>query len=167
MDIMTNKHVDELDLQILKELQKNARISFNEIARKLGISTATVTNRISKLMKESILLSFLPVINCEPLGMRATVFGLIKVSPESDVLEVGKRLTEIEEIRCIYQISGEYDLMILARCLNHEDAGTLFEKIRKIDGVSEIIKLIAFKKLKEDFSVNFKLIEEDFRKKYR
>ncbi|MGQ4833671.1 MAG: Lrp/AsnC family transcriptional regulator [Candidatus Asgardarchaeia archaeon] len=157
---MTVRHFDDLDLKILKELQNDARASFNEIARRLGISTGTVTSRVSKLMKNGILRGIYPDVNCEKLGVKVTVFGLIKVNPNYDVDTVGKQIGAIEGVKCVYAISGEYDLLILARCMLHEDVGELFEKIRRVDGVAEVIKLVSFKKLKEDYTVDFKLIEK-------
>ncbi len=157
---MSSKFFDELDLKILKELQRDARASFNEIARRLGVSTGTVTSRVNKLMKNGILRGIYPDINCEKLGVKVTVFGLIKVHPNYDVDTVGMQIGAIEGVRCVYTISGEYDLLVFARCMLHEEVGDLFEKIRRVDGVSDVIKLVSFKKIKEDYTVDFKLIEK-------
>ena len=64
--------VDELDLRIISLLQKNARLSFREIARELDVAVGTVYNRIKKLEEEGVIRGYAPVLDYEKLGFGLT-----------------------------------------------------------------------------------------------
>ena len=60
--------MDKKDEKILVELIKNSRISFNQLAKKVGVSREVATYRVTKLVEAKIITDFYPVITIEKLG---------------------------------------------------------------------------------------------------
>ena len=58
MELDSIEHIEDIDLRILSLMQEDCRLSFNKIARKLGISVGTAFNHIKKLEKKGIIKHF-------------------------------------------------------------------------------------------------------------
>ncbi len=72
--------LDEVDKAILRELLVDARLSFREIARRVGVSTATVANKIRRLEEAGIIKGYTAIIDPEKLGYDVTAVIEIVVS---------------------------------------------------------------------------------------
>lgn len=71
--------IDDIDKKILHLLNKDGRMSYREISRKLGVSVGTVHNRVDKLMKNGVIKRFVPVIDHSKLGYKLTAIIGVKV----------------------------------------------------------------------------------------
>ncbi|KUJ99636.1 MAG: Transcription regulator, Lrp/AsnC family, partial [Thermococcales archaeon 44_46] len=80
--------VDELDRKIISILQEDARLSYREIAKKVGVAVGTVYNRIKRLEEEGIIRGFVPKLDYAKLGYDLTAIIGVKAQ--------GKRIIEIE-----------------------------------------------------------------------
>lgn len=144
--------MDDLDKRILAELQKNARVAFREIANKNGISIGTVHNRLKKLKKEGVLLGYVPVIDSQKLGY--TIIALVYIKVEGGHLqEIQDELKSFKEINVIYQTSGIYDLVLIARFKDMMDDFSEFnKKISKLKYMKSEMNLV-LDTLKDDYYV--------------
>jgi Lrp/AsnC family transcriptional regulator, leucine-responsive regulatory protein len=97
---------DEADIAILRELQLDARISYSELARRIGRSTPTVIERIRKLEDAGIIEGSSIRLNLEKLGFGVTALIEVKTDPMryEKVLEFARNR---EEIRECYFVTGE------------------------------------------------------------
>jgi len=146
--------LDELDIKIIRYLQKNGRASFNEIARALGVSVATISNRVKALEEKKVIRGYSACIDCEKVGYQTHLFVLVKVSSSASVDKVGNEIGQIERVKYIYRISGKYDLIIYAYCINFIDATRILDEIQGIEDITEVEKIIGLKRLKEDFCIH-------------
>ncbi len=144
--------MDEMDKKILKELQKDSRMSFTKIAQKIGVSTATVSERVKRLMKEGIICGYTTILNTSEMGM-ATLIMKIKTRQEYRVDEVGAEIAAMAEICCVHHVTGEFDLFVIAKCSGYEKCGDAIEKIRSIKGVECVDAELVLKTLKEELKV--------------
>ena len=60
--------VDSIDIQILRELQKNARLTVKELAAKVSLSTTPVFERVKRLEKEGVIRRYIAVLDSEKLN---------------------------------------------------------------------------------------------------
>ncbi|MEM0320031.1 MAG: AsnC family transcriptional regulator, partial [Candidatus Nezhaarchaeales archaeon] len=60
--------LDEIDKAILRELVNDARLSFREIARRIGVSTATVASRVKRMEEEGVIKGYTTIVDVEKLG---------------------------------------------------------------------------------------------------
>ncbi len=91
--------IDEIDWKILKELQENARISYAELGRRIGLTTPAVIERIRKLEDAGIITGYRAEIDTAKVGFPITAFIRMSISgiDYSHIVEVAEQTKEILE----------------------------------------------------------------------
>lgn len=106
--------MDNIDLQILRALQENARLTTKELAAQVHLSTTPVFERMKRLEREGFILKYAAVLDAGKLGRGFTVFCSVKLkqmtrSVARNFISVIKDIPQV--IEC-YNISGEYDYLL-------------------------------------------------------
>jgi Lrp/AsnC family leucine-responsive transcriptional regulator len=106
--------LDETDLEILRQLQKNALTTTKELAGKLNLSITPVYERIKRMEREGYINKYIALLNKEKLKRGLVVF--CNVSLKQHTREIGKKfvkeIVSLSEVVECYNISGEYDFML-------------------------------------------------------
>lgn len=91
--------IDEIDWKIIKELQLNARITFAELGRRVGLTTPAVIERVRKLEDAQIITGYRAVIDPAKVGFPVTAFIRMSISgiDYSHIIEVAKNASEVLE----------------------------------------------------------------------
>ena len=139
---------------ILKILEDDARITTKQIATRIGISSAKVSQAIKQAEKDRIILKYKTVINWDKMEDEQ-VWALIevKVTPQKDVGfdSIAERIYRFPQARTVYLVSGTNDLLVLVVGKTmHEVADFVSQKIARIEGVQETITHFLLKRYKED-----------------
>lgn len=128
--------LDSKDKTILEILEKNARTSYMEIARNLGISEAAIRKRIKKLEEEEIILGYKANVNYKKLGFtNKIVMGVDTHS--KDYFNVIKELKSFDFIKNLTRSSGDHMIMFEVWVKNIDELQNILEKINSIPGVTE------------------------------
>jgi DNA-binding Lrp family transcriptional regulator len=106
---MDREYLDSKDDKILIVLKSNARASIREISKTTGIRPSTVHQRIKKMVEEGVVEKFTVKLNDEKVGEGFTVYMLISGSTER---YLGDEIMKNDQVKGIYGITGEYDLLI-------------------------------------------------------
>jgi len=123
--------MDDLDRKILNELQKDARVPFRKISELHGISIGTVHNRLKKMKEDGILKGFVPILDNQKLGY--TIIALVYIKVDGGHLpDIKEELAKFPEINVVFQTSGIYDLVLIARFQNMLDFSGFNNKISKL-----------------------------------
>lgn len=128
------KTVDHIDCQMIELLQKDGRISNTDIAKKIGISEATVRTRLNRLIKEEYI-QIVAVSNPIKLGFK--IVGILRINVDITKIErVTKELSKLKPIWFVVHATGDSDIYteFVARSLD-ELNDLIFNKIYKINGV--------------------------------
>ncbi len=126
----------DIDYKIIRLLQKNGRIPNTEIAKTLGISEATVRNRLQALIRDEHI-QILAIVN--PIKLKSGMVGNIRIKAQNKKLEhVGKALFEIDELWYISQMVGRDDFDAEYYVSSQGDFGRLIERIKNIDGIVNV-----------------------------
>ena len=121
------------DYKIIRLLQKNGRIPNTEIAKKLGISEATVRNRLQALIREERI-QILAVVN--PYKLKSGILGNLRVKADKKQLEeVGNELGKLDELWYIAQLVGTADFDAEYYVSSQQEFGALVDKINAIEGI--------------------------------
>ena len=109
-----SKRLDETDLKILRELQKNARLSTKELASKVNLSATPVFERVKRLEREGIIAGYVAVLDAEKLNRSFMVFCSVKMKSLNREIatEFARKMAEIPEVTECYNISGQYDYLL-------------------------------------------------------
>ena len=111
---MSEMVLDAVDLQILRALQENARLTTKELAARVNLSTTPVFERMKRLEKGGFIKQYVAVLDAEKLGRGFTVFCSVKLKQMNrevarDFISVIRDIPQVAEC---YNISGEYDYLL-------------------------------------------------------
>lgn len=144
--------MDEVDRNIIRLLQEDARKSFNKIADSLGIAVGTAYNRVKNLEDKGILKGYTILVDSAKLGYGLT--ALILIEAEGRYLpEVEKELAQLDEVISIYDITGDYDIAVVARFKNRTTLNNFIKSTLKMPHVSRTVTNVVLNVVKEDFRV--------------
>jgi Lrp/AsnC family transcriptional regulator, leucine-responsive regulatory protein len=106
--------IDQIDWKILKELQEDARTSFAELGRRVGLTTPAVIERVRKLEDAKIITGFRVEIDTAKVGFPITAFIRMSISgiEYSKIIEVAENSNEILE--CHRGTGGDSFIMKVA-----------------------------------------------------
>ncbi|RZN70918.1 MAG: Lrp/AsnC family transcriptional regulator [Candidatus Methanolliviera hydrocarbonicum] len=147
--------MDELDKKILMVLQEDARLSYTKIAKRVGTSTATVSERVRKLQESDIIKGYSVVLNSSKIGI-TTLITMICVKPSFDVAEIGETIAELKETCCVHNITGDFDLIVSFKCFSpteREECTSIINKINRIDGIERVNTYMVLNTIKEESQI--------------
>jgi Lrp/AsnC family transcriptional regulator, leucine-responsive regulatory protein len=132
--------LDQIGLKILNELQMNARISFSEIGRRVGLSSPAVAERVKKMEEAGIICGYHANVDHEKIGfpILAFIFLTTKSEKYDKVYEFAENTQEISECHCISG-SESFILRVLSDSLSQLDA--LVDKLSKFGDTKTSIVL--------------------------
>ncbi len=152
MDYSSHHKVDDVDRNIIRLLQEDARKSFNKIAESLGIAVGTAYNRVKNLEDKGILKGYTIMLDSAKLGYGLT--ALILIEAEGRYLpEVENEIAKLDEVICIYDITGDYDIAVVARFKNRSTLNSFIKSTLKMPHVSRTVTNVVLNVVKEDFRV--------------
>jgi Lrp/AsnC family transcriptional regulator for asnA, asnC and gidA len=145
--------LDDLDREIISMLQENARRPFAEIAKELKVSEGTIHNRVKRLLREGVIKGFQAVVDPEKVGKALTAIVCVNVDPPRGK-EVINRITNVEDVYEVYDVTGEYYAVLKIRTKNRDSLTRIIDKISSIDGVTSTLTMIVLKINKERSSIS-------------
>ena len=106
--------IDEIDRKILRELQEDARTSYAEIGRRVGLTTPAVIERVRKLEDAGIIVGYRADIDTAKVGLPITAFVRMSISgvDYSHIIEVAQQSNEVLE--CHRGTGGDSFIMKVA-----------------------------------------------------
>lgn len=106
--------IDATDLQILRELQRNARLTTKELAARVNLSTTPVFERVKRLERDGIIDRYVAVLNAEKLNQGFVVFCQVKMNRlgRDIAADFNRTVKDISEVTECYNISGQYDYLL-------------------------------------------------------
>ncbi|CAM2948042.1 AsnC family transcriptional regulator [Chryseobacterium flavum] len=107
-------YLDDKDMQLLRLLQKNAKLTVKELAGEVNLSTSPVFERVKRLEQEGFIKRYAAVLDPDKLNRGFTVFCQIKlkIHDRSVGYDFVKEIMEIEEVAECYNISGDFDFLL-------------------------------------------------------
>ena len=98
--------LDEINLRILTELQDSPRLPMAELARRIGMSAPSVTERVQRLERAGVIAGYRLDINPAAVGLPVTAFTRIRPMPGS-LPKIAELAAELPEVTECYRITGE------------------------------------------------------------
>lgn len=144
-----NQALDEVDLKILRMLQEDARVSYREIARKLNISVGTVHNRVRRMEAGRYIRGYSAILDPFKLGFDITAIILMQVEGPH-ITEIEQELIKYKEVSSIYDVTGEFDVMVITRFKGREDLNRFIKSLLKKPHIKRSVTSIALNIVKED-----------------
>jgi DNA-binding Lrp family transcriptional regulator len=150
-------NLDKIDTLIINSLMLDGRKSFRQIAREIGVSTPTVELHFSRMMGLGIIKNIVPILNSERLETQTSAFVYLKTDHPSQTLIIANQISAINEIKNVYLLTGEYNLMFKVISDKPEHVEELVRtKIAIIKGVLSSTIQVVTRTIKESQSVTIK-----------
>jgi len=124
------KALDDIDKNIIRILQEDARTSYREIQDSLGISIGTIHNRISKLRDYGIIEGYTLKLNNVKLGYKLTF--LIRINCDGKhTEEILNDIKKIPEVCSIFHTTGDQSAALICRFKNSEDVHNFIRELNE------------------------------------
>jgi len=135
---------DKVDEKIIEYLKENARESFVDIGKKLKLSESAVRRRVKNLLGSGTIKKF-----TLELGEENATSAIVLVSVDSaiDTSKVSIKLTKLEGVKTVYEITGQYDITVIVSAATIAEINNSIDALRKISGVVDTNTVIILKKV--------------------
>ncbi|PJE78815.1 Leucine-responsive regulatory protein [invertebrate metagenome] len=150
------RRLDRIDRNILRHLQDQGRISYVDLAEKVGLSTTPCMERVKRLEREGIIQGYTVRLDPEALQAGLLIFVEISLSTKSaDIFEDFKKaVTKLPNVLECHLVSGQFDYLVKARISEMSSYRELLGDILlKLPGVRESKSYIVMEELKETMSL--------------
>ncbi|MFT4924874.1 MAG: Lrp/AsnC family leucine-responsive transcriptional regulator [Phenylobacterium sp.] len=144
--------LDRIDKLILRELQKEGRISNIELSRRVGLSATPCLERVKRLEKDQYILGYSAQVNPALVGAALLVFVEITLSRTSpDVFEeFSHAVDDLDAIQECHLVSGNFDFLLKTRVADMSDYRELLgNTLLRLPSVSESRTYVVMEEVKQ------------------
>jgi len=145
---------NDMKQKILKAINKNSKLSAEDLSKMLGITEEEVIRIIRELEEEKVICGYPTLINWEKVENEEKVGAIIevKVAPQrgQGFDRIAERIYKFDEVSDVYLVSGSHDLTVILEGKSmREIANFVAEKLSPLDAVLSISTNFVLKKYKE------------------
>ena len=135
---------DNVDEKIIVYLKENSRESFVDIGKKLKLSESAVRRRVKNLLGSGVIKKFTLELGEENA---TSAIVLVSVDSATDTSKVSLKLTKLEGVKTVYEITGQYDITTIISASTITEINSSIDALRKIPGVVDTNTVIILKKV--------------------
>ena len=145
------KNIDEIDLKILRRLQKNNREAIGDLAEAVGLSQNACWRRISNLRKRGYVLKDLSILDADKLGVGMTVFVLVRTSQHSEewLNNFSSVIQRIDEVLEFHRLNGDFDYLLKLSVESVDDYDRVYKKIIRSVPLTDVSSYISMERIKQ------------------
>jgi Lrp/AsnC family leucine-responsive transcriptional regulator len=142
--------LDDIDRKLLRELLKDSKRSYRELAKAIGVSAATVINHVQRLESAGVIKDYSIRIDHERLGYELTVITEITVS-KGKLLETEEEIAKISNACAVYDVTGLTDAMVVAKFKSRSNLSDFTKKLLAMPYIERTNTHVVLTTMKEDF----------------
>ncbi|MEP5763612.1 MAG: Lrp/AsnC family transcriptional regulator [Halieaceae bacterium] len=128
--------LDSTDRALLAQLRQNARLPVVELARQLGVSRATVQNRMRRLEQDGVILGYTVKLRPESEADPVRAHMYIEVNSHQEAALI-RRLRGLPEVGAVHHTSGHWDLLVEVNTDSLVSLNRIVGEIRLLEGVHD------------------------------
>ncbi len=141
--------IDDVDRRILAVLLADARTSMRSIAEKVGVALGTVSNRVKRMEEMGVIHGYGVHIDAEKVGWTMTVLCGLRIE-KGQLMEVQRKIAEDSRVFGIYDVTGEFDSMVLARVRNRAHLDDLSKTVLSSEGIIRTVTHVVLNTVKQN-----------------
>ncbi len=142
--------LDELDRRILQAYLMDSRVSYRELAHKLGVSTTTVQARTQKLEKAGVVRGYSAIFDHEKIGYQLTAITEVSVA-KGKLLELEREVAKIPQVLAVYDVTGLTDAIVIAKFKSRDDLSKFTKTLLAMPFIERTNTHMVLTTVKEDF----------------
>lgn len=140
--------LDSTDRSIIRALCEDARLSQRQLAQIVGVAQGTIANRIRKLEEEGAIQGYAPILGAEEIGWGMTVMAGLCIE-KGMMMDVQRQISADQRVFSVYDVTGDWDSMVLARVKDREDLDDLTKSVFTLKGISRSYTHVVLNTVKE------------------
>ena len=140
--------LDEIDKKIIKVLEDDARTSLRKISELVKVSLGTVSNRVKKMEKNGVIKGYSVMLDPDQIGWELNVVIGLRIQ-KGRLIEIQEKIAKDSRVHGVYDVTGDFDSMVIARAKNRKDLDDLSKNVLSIDGVERSITHLVLNTVKE------------------
>lgn len=142
--------LDDVNKRIIDQLQRDGRMSYATLAKKIGLSEAAARQRVQRMLDTGVM-QIVAVTDPLTLGFRRQV--MIGIKADGDMRDVATQLAAIPEVDYVVVCAGGYDLLAEMVCIDDDHLLSLLnDQIRSIVGVTSTETFVYLKLAKQTYA---------------
>jgi len=142
--------LDDIDRKLLGEVLKDSKRSYRDLAKAIGVSTATVINHVQRLESAGVVKDYTVRLDHERLGYELTVITEIIVS-KGKLLEMEQEIAKMPNVCAVYDITGETDAMVVAKFKSRSRLSDFTKGLLAMPYIERTNTHVVLTTVKEDF----------------
>lgn len=149
--------LDKIDLQILRILQENARLTTKELASRVSLSSTPVFERLKRLEANGYIRKYIAVLDAEKLNQGFVVYCMVKLRRmNKDIaLQFTRIIQDIPEVTECYNISGSHDYLLKIHAPNMKYYQEfLINVLGTVDSLGSIESMFVMNEVKHDYGIH-------------
>jgi Lrp/AsnC family transcriptional regulator, regulator for asnA, asnC and gidA len=143
-----NKKLDSVDLQIIRALEDDSRVSLRKLAKRVGLTPNILHNRINSLERDGVILGYAPIVDSAKMGYSLTAIIMIQVEGEH-IVEVEAEIAKGTNVLSVYDITGDYDAVVFAKFRDNAALNSFLKNLLTTRFIKRTTTLIALNAIKE------------------
>jgi Lrp/AsnC family leucine-responsive transcriptional regulator len=128
--------VEATDQAIIAALTVDGRLSYTDLAEKVGLSVSAVHQRVRRLEQRGVIKGYAARVSHEAVGFPLTAFVAIRPFDPSQPDDAPERLAHLAEVEACYSVAGEDFYLLLVRVASPPDLERLLQQIRSAANVT-------------------------------
>lgn len=127
--------MDDIDRRIVQLLQDNARLSYAELARRVGLTSPSVQERVAKLERNGVITAYRAEVNPDAVGLAITALIGIVTVPGAEYPDVAEAIVPITEVESCYFMAGQESYLLKVRVGAMAELEQLVNRLNRLPGV--------------------------------
>ena len=123
--------LDEIDKKIIKVLEDDARTSLRKISELVKVSLGTVSNRVKKMEKNGVIKGYSVILDPDQIGWELNVVIGLRIQ-KGRLIEIQEKIAKDSRVHGVYDVTGDFDSMVIARAKNRKDLDDLSKNVLSI-----------------------------------
>ncbi|DAC42953.1 MAG TPA: Lrp/AsnC family transcriptional regulator [Candidatus Thalassarchaeaceae archaeon] len=144
--------IDDTDRKIIHVLQKDGRASLRKISEEVGVALGTVSNRVNRMEHSGIITGYSVSLDPEKVGWSLNVVIGLRIE-KGRLIEIQEKISRDYRVCGVYDVTGDYDSMIIARAKDREDLDDLIKNVMSVDGIERSLTQLVLNTVKETTTV--------------
>jgi DNA-binding Lrp family transcriptional regulator len=134
--------MDETDKEILRILKGDGRAGYSDIGKQIGLSEGAVRKRIKTLTDSGVIRRFTVKVG---VAEGAEAITLLATNPSYPTQDVSNKVREIPGVDTLYEVTGEYDIVVVISGMSVAEVNECIEKIRRVEGIMKTNTMIVLR----------------------
>ena len=130
--------MDAIDRVLIRELLRDARVTYQELGRTARLSANTVADRVRRLRSSGVVSGYHAQLNLAMLGRRLQLMSDVRLSEGKDRSEFERGLADVEQVIAAVRLTGDYDYLLQVACADPEEFEQVLDRLKRDHGVREV-----------------------------